>query len=360
MTELELVERNPNPVLERPTGECLATWWHQATPGTTYWRCLVPARHLPGQILPVRHDDIQEEDGEIVFPRQRGDTAIWQFLGDEHRTKLAFGMRHVMGTRLLLEIDDDYTRPAPYMYGQKNTPWVKTIAEAHASARSGGPGYSHEMHRLILPHADGIICSTEHLASVYETYNDNVWVCPNSIDPDDWAYEREPHDAFRIVYYGSPSHISDTPLVTKALKWASRQEGVEIWTVGFQNPSWSFPYQTVPWTNDLAEARKNLFRFDLGIAPLKGNPWSRGKSDIKAMEYAMAGVLPLMSYEEPFRPWFDSFPDLCLADGEWEEAIRNWVGSRETASQEALRAREWVLENRVIDETIHKWRQLIA
>ena len=82
---------DPNPQLRRKRGTCLATFWHQASPGTTSWRCLVPARHLPGQSIPVTEDDLAEDGERIIFPRQRGNAAIWQFLGDDTRSRMAFG-----------------------------------------------------------------------------------------------------------------------------------------------------------------------------------------------------------------------------------------------------------------------------
>lgn len=352
------VENDPNPRLERAEGEeCLATWWHQATPGTTYWRCLVPARHLPGQTLPFRHDDLVEgPDGNPRLHRQKGDVAIWQFMGDAMRSQIAFGMRDLHGTRTFMELDDNYLRPAPYLKGQVHSPWKETHKEAQAS----GTGYSHEMHRMITPLFEGLIVSTDFLANEYEDWNDNIHVCPNSIDPADWEYERpEPDGVFRIVYYGSISHLQDAPIVTKALKWAARQPGVEVWTAGFEVPSWSFPYQVAPWKPRLDEARAELFRFDLGIAPLKGNRWSRGKSDIKALEYIMAGVCPLVSNEVPYRT-LQHIPDLVLDDGDWEAAIRYFVKNPDLAARRAAEAKDWVLEERTIDKTIHLWREALA
>lgn len=343
-------------LVREPGEECLATFWQQITPGTTYWRCLVPARRLPGQSIPLTPLDLQEDpkSGKIWFPRQRGGAAIWQFLGDAHRTKVALAMRSLLGTKLILEVDDNYTRPAPYMRGRADAHWKKTIAEA-------GTGYSNEAHRIIAPAVDHIICATEYLANVYEQFNPNVTVCPNSIDPDDWQYEREEHDAFRIVYYGSSSHVVDAPLVTDALKWASRQPGVEVWTVGFKVPSWSFEYQTVPWKKDLAEARQELFRFDVGVAPLKGNPWSRGKSDVKATEYAMAGVMPIVQDETPYEYWKGAGWDwVCKTKGDWMEAIQEIVRNRDEAPKFAAQAKELVMTERTIDVTIDLWRSALA
>jgi len=300
----------------------------------------------------MRYDIQMPEEGVFVFPRQRGDAAIWQFLGDEMRAKMAFGMRAINDTKLIIEVDDNYTRQSPVFDGRFKRPWKKTREEAKG-------GYSHEQHRLILPMADAVICATEYLADVYSDFNDNVHVCPNSVDPADWRYEREPHDAFRIVYYGSPSHVKDAPLVTEALKWASKQPGVEVWTVGFKVPSWSFEYQTRPWMPQLPQAREALFRYDLGIAPLVPNKWANGKSDVKALEYAMAGAMPLVSRAEPYRPWFDK-PDFTVADGDWFERIRWAVQNQDEVFFLARDAREHVLSKRTIHRSIKLWKAAIS
>ena len=348
-------DHNPYNILE-PDEVCLATWWAQATPGTTYWRCTVPARELPGQSIPFRWESLQERDGVPFLPEQRG-PAIWQFLGDQVRSKVALGMRDIWGVPTYMEIDDNYlTRPPYTRHGRisNRQAWKDTVAEA-------GNAYSYEMHRRVTPLMDGILASTEYLADIYYEYNENIHVVPNSIDVDDWKYERaEPDGIFRIVYYGSPSHVTDCPLVTRALKWASKQKDVEVWTAGFENPSWSFEYQTVPWSTSLAEARSNLFKFDLGLAPLVGNKWSRGKSDIKCLEYSMAGVLPLMSEEEPYRPWFRDWPELVVKKDDWEEVIRHYCQNRDTVPRLAQETREWTIANRSIEHTIDLWKEALG
>lgn len=250
-----------------------------------------------------------------------------------------------------MEVDDNYTREAPYLRNVPNKPWHPTIEEARG-------GYSYERHRMILPYLDGIVCSTDYLADVYYEFNENVYVCPNSVDPADWQYEREPHDTFRIVYYGSPSHVTDAPLVTDALKWAARQPGVEVWTVGFKNPAWSFPHQTVPWEKNLDAARAHLFKFDLGLAPLKANKWSNGKSDVKALEYAMAGVCPLVSDVVPYRT-LQHIPDLVIGDRDWAEAIRYFVKNPDLARTRAAEVKDWVMRERTIQTTVSLWREAV-
>lgn len=355
------LEDNPNPSLERSTDEeCLATWWHQATPGTTYWRCLVPARHLPGQTLPFRHDDlIEDPEGQPFLPRMKGGTAIWQFLGDPYRTRVALGMKELYGIRTLMELDDNYLRPAPYLKGKMHSPWKETVEEAHKA----GTNYSHEMHRYVVPLVDGLICSTDYLADIYSEYHDSIWVCPNSVDPADWEYEREePDGIFRIVYYGSISHLQDAPLITKAMKWAARQSNVEVWTAGFDKRDWSFPHWVIPWNPELDKARANLFKFDLGVAPLRGNRWSAGKSDVKFLEHSMAGLASIVQRAEPFRPiWDQSDPPALVADTEddWMAHVQWAVKNQDEVKQLASRARDYVLNERTIQGNIWRWKEAL-
>jgi hypothetical protein len=93
----------------------LATFWRQATPGTAYWRGFVPMQALPGQVLPLEPDslglkDVPGTDGAqlLVLHKHEG-TAIWQFLGDDSRSRIALQLRR-QGVRTLMEVDDLYLR----------------------------------------------------------------------------------------------------------------------------------------------------------------------------------------------------------------------------------------------------------
>ncbi len=338
-------------LLERPGGP--VTFWRQATPGTTYVRCLLPARHLGGQCLPLESSDLQwdDEQDKLVMPRQSG-AAVWQFLGDDMRTKIAWGQQDI-GIRVLLECDDNYLHPHPHVAGAVKA-WHKTIEEAKHST-----GYSNEMHRLLVPTMDGVIVSTEYLRDRYLEYNDHVYVCPNTVDPDDWVdLEEKDPDVLRIVYSGSRSHLRDVPEVKKALKWAARQKGVEVWLNGV-SPPWGFAKQA-PWTDTLSEYRRALGKFDVGLAPLLGGTWANGKSALKALEYTMAGVVPFLAREEPYRPWFDK-PDFVVESGEsnWLEKVK-WIVRNQDALPSLLeQARSYVLGERTTADNVSRWEEAI-
>jgi hypothetical protein len=337
-----------------PEEECLATFWRQATPGAAYVRGTLPMRYVPGQSFGMEQFDLDwdTEEEKLVMRRQRG-AAVWQFLGDDWRSRVAWALQD-QGVRTLIEVDDNYTTPHPHMPGQK-VAWHKTIAD---SAKPGGTGYSNEMHRLILPTMDGVIVSTEYLRDAYLEYSDNVYLCPNTVDPDDWTEldEKNP-EVLRIVYSGSMSHLRDASQVKKALKWAARQKGVEVWLQGVR-PMWGFT-EHVPWTDSLAAYRKVLGRFDVGVAPLVPGQWANGKSDLKALEYTMAGVLPLLARTEPYRPWWDS-PLVCEPnEASWVTHIKWVVQNRDAIPELLANARDYVLSERTAAGNAWRYREAI-
>ena len=336
-------------------GEVLATYYRQATPGTTYWRCYIPARYLPGQVIPIEPDSLSEdEDGKLLLKHARG-ALVWQFLGDDGRSRIALEMQR-QGFPTFMEVDDNYLRHAPPLYG-KHSPWTRT----HREAVENGTGYSIEMHRKVVPQMDGMIVATEALADAYSEWNDNVHVCRNSIDPTDWEDmpEREESDVLRIGYYGSPSHVRDYPKVKKALKWAARQKDVEVVMVGFAPPGWSGRH--LPWADNMFDARKNLVHLDVGIAPITRNPWADGKSDVKALEYAMAGVMPIVEDAPPYSPWKDfGWEWMPSRESQWEEAIHDIVAMRDDVPLLAAEAKDYVLENRTIEQEIVAWREAVS
>ena len=342
------------PDIARDPGEvCLATFWRQATPGQFYWRCDVPARHLPGQALSFQVSDLAWNNAEdhLVMPRHRG-VGVWPYLGDDRRSRIAFAMQD-LGNRTLIDVDDDYTRTP----GRWHAGWSKT----HEQAERGILGYSHEQHRHLAQMADGIIVSTPHLGDTYSGYNDKVYVCRNSIDP--WDYRdiprHEDDGILRIGFAGSVSHIFDYPLVKKALKWARRQTDVKVYMVGFVPPAWDG--DVIPWADDLLDFRRNLGQLDVGLCALQDNPWNRNKSDIKAMEYAMAGALPIVSRTESFSPWWrdQNWYWTAQTPEQWADIIREVVSERDNISTAATAAKKYVMAERTIQTEISKWKEAI-
>ena len=340
-----------------PDDSALATWWAGETLGTRYWRCEIPGRHLPGQVLKFGTADLAEtgEDG-YEFPWQRG-AAIWQFSGTVTMRLLSLQMQE-NGTRVLVEVDDDYL--TLYPGAGRNWHWREKIIPGKPGAKAVDHN-TIEGHRRLCETADGVIVSTPHLASRYRHVNPNVFVCPNSVDPDDWPAPEKPDDGvFRVGWAGSASHVHDWEPVRRALSWCSRQPGVEVVFIG-QVPDMGVRGRRVPWTDSLHDYRVSLAQLNVGVCPLVDTEWARGKSDVKALEYAMAAVLPAVSRVEAYKPWWqDDRPCLSAATSkEFEQQLRWAVRHRDEVRKVADEARQYVLNHRTIDGSVGLWREAV-
>lgn len=328
----------------------LATFWRQATEGTFYWRLLIPARHLPGQVNDLRNSDIAHPD---PLARQAG-VAVWQFLGDLERTRFAARLQSA-GVKSMMELDDNYMLPPPPVPGVKSG-WSRTIKD---SWKKGATGYSHQAHKLILPSLDGLIVSTDELAERYAPrVPAGVFVCPNSVDPDDWD-PVEPRETTRVGFAGSASHQYDLHIVDRALDWASRH--TSLVKLGASTSNWRWPHEQMPWTDDLAEYRRNLQMVDIGLCPLKRSDWHDCKSDIKAMEYLMAGAVPVVQADSPvFKDWLDLVPSASTPK-QWERTVKELVLMPADDRHRIWRdAHAFLMEHKTIHTHIHKWRRAIG
>ena len=333
-------------------GDVLATWWRQTSPGTYYWRCLIPARKLPGQVLWYRTSDLAENSaGDIVFPRQEG-TAIWQFPGNATTGTLMAGMQD-HGYRVLMEVDDSYLHiPDVGLHGG----WQ---AELDRSGTSDS--FSLPAHEKLARFVDGIIVSTPELEALYGEINPNIYLCPNSIDPADWpGSQSQPGDVLRIGWAASHSHITDAPLIRRALMWAAEQKDVEVWVFGI-GEVYKFPgaVKRAPWTDNLADYRESISRCDVMVCPLKETAWSRFKSDLKAMEAAMAGAWPIVSSAVPYKPWHDRTM-VCTTAKDWEQALKWVVRHRDQIPNLAKEAKDYIMSSRLIEQSVHLWREAVA
>lgn len=325
-----------------------ATWYAQATAATAYWRCQVPARLLPGMVTTDLTGE-QQPDGTIGYSDHQG-AAIFQFPGSSDRAASILNMQ-AANIKTLVEVDDNYLDDTDVNV-QRRAGWQQRIGQ--------GP-HTSQGHRFCVKHADGVIVTTAALADIYADVNDNVFVCPNQIDKNDWPDPQEPDgNVFRVGWFASFSHDKDARLVRRALSWASRQPGVEVVTMGYDPPGWDFTRTHLSWSNDMSVYRRLLSLLDVGVAPVARTGWSVCRSDLKALELGMAQALPVLSTVPPYAGW-EHLPALTAGDErEFEERIRWCVRNQDDARALARKTREHVLSERLIEHHIEDWETAVA
>lgn len=347
-----------------PLKQVKATWYTGATPATTYVRCQLPARVLPGIVRP---DLSYMTDGETLRFHEHHGAAIFQFAGTKYSAVASAALREATGCKVLVEVDDDYTvNPGPRIL--KRQQWGLKIGDREAT-RDG--------HRWTVQWADGVIVTTDYLAGQYRKIpshpargkKPDVYVCPNSVDPADWPVPAKPDDGMlRIVWFASQSHEDDIGIVSRAFEWASRQKDVQVWIVGLDPAAtlkfkqrWRFPYGQVGWVHDLDRYRHLWQRYDVSVAPISRNPVGLGRSDLKALESAMGLCAPVLMNAEPYASWTDGENCMKASNSEgFLRALKHLVAHREEIPQLAQAAREYVLAEHTNAAQSHLYEEAIS
>jgi glycosyltransferase involved in cell wall biosynthesis len=91
----------------------------------------------------------------------------------------------------------------------------------------------------------------------------------------------------------------------------------------------------------LDDLTQRLADFDIGIVPLADIPFNRGRSNVKAREYAAAGVPWLASPVGPYEGLGQEEGGRLVEDDGWFEALDELIRSRRERSKQAKRARNW-------------------
>jgi glycosyltransferase involved in cell wall biosynthesis len=249
----------------------------------------------------------------------------------------------VAGGRLVFEIDDDLL-DAKALIARR---YKGDVNEAAAKVR------------YLAGNADLVRVSTEPLARLFQTFNQNIQVIPNALDTELWQLDRPrrhdqgpfrrlPNGPVRIGYIGTQTHDEDLGLVAQAMKIIERKYGdaVEIEVIGaFQNGSPLFGKRVgLPKKNDYPNFVRWLLErvhWDIGIIPLAENRFNESKSHLKFLEYAaldMAIAVSSVSAYQPVAKHRQNALIVSASTQDWIDAVSLLVESaslRESISQAA-------------------------
>jgi O-antigen biosynthesis protein len=192
--------------------------------------------------------------------------------------------------------------------------------------------------------ADIVNVSTEPLLQIVGSKGR---MCPNLIDAA--AYRGivpAPHDRVRVVWAGSPTHSGDLATLADVLPRLARRFPTVEWHffgwmpsfmegIGIYHPPCDF--------NDFPRALISLGG-DIGLAPLADVEFNQSKSNIRWLEYTLAGMVTVASGVGPYQ---------CIDNGigsvlawnteEWEKYLAELIEDRDTRIRMWSAARDRVL-----------------
>jgi glycosyltransferase involved in cell wall biosynthesis len=161
-------------------------------------------------------------------------------------------------------------------------------------------------HLFAIQISDGVICSTEHLASIVRKITDRpVIVVPNALDVQrfqttlGWEGTIEGRPP-RVGWIGGNRPNRDAEALALAWNRIARQNReVRFLVGGYPLPVLMDavpPHRLdhIPW-RPVAAYPRTFAHLDIGCCPLNDEPFNRAKSWIKAMEYAAAGAAVVAS-----------------------------------------------------------------
>jgi processive 1,2-diacylglycerol beta-glucosyltransferase len=237
--------------------------------------------------------------------------------------------------------------------------------------------------RYFAREADGIIVSTDCLKDRLNRFNNNIIVVPNALD------ERLVGDRLErpksgtvnngrkmIGYMGTYTHDADLMMILQALRQTlgKHLDSVELQLIGgIADPTIMQAFNGLPIKvlnigkngeyPDFMRWMAQSVQWDLAIAPLEDNIFTRCKSDIKFLDYSILGIPGIYSRVTPYEKTVRHLETGYLASNNpeaWEEAFESLLADDDTLRQKlATQAEEYVLSTRTLKHCAQNWRDAI-
>ena len=197
-----------------------------------------------------------------------------------------------------------------------------------------------------------VVAGNDYLASYARLFNPHVKIVPTVVDVDRFVPRQgsAPSREVTIGWIGSPStatYVAERADVWRAVTKTgeARLRLVGAGRIGLPGVA----HESREWREDREVA--DLQSFDIGIMPLRDDPWSRGKCGFKLIEY-MACALPVVASPVGVNTRIVAHGEngyLCDTDDEWiarlGSLIRDAAGRRRMGHAGRERVREaWSLQ----------------
>ena len=204
-----------------------------------------------------------------------------------------------------------------------------------------------------LKQADHVTVSTPYLKQCFSKLNERITVLPNLLHEGVWRTPPSERGGPVVIgFAGTPTHEADLRLVEEPLARIAEKYGENVRfrffgceTARLKRIPLALP---VPFDVDYLSYARRLPRLglDLALAPLEDNAFNRAKSNVKWLEYSVAGAAGIYSDLEPYAGSVEPGVTGLLVpgdEGQWFEALDELVGDRVRRSAMARAARERVL-----------------
>lgn len=270
--------------------------------GISYSRLRARFRRLFDKVIkiPVLSRLLSTLATETLKPIFNVSLRLWDFLSMLTFQKIIFqryfpsrrllALLKILGKNVYFDFDDAlFLRPPP------KTP--ESPEKEGADDAALGPRI-----RKIITRSHGVFVSNPYLADWVSRYNPKVTVIPTSAEMDE-SPRREKADSgeFIIGWMGAVENQKYLKEIFPGIRrFLDRFE--TAWLHVVTRNHWKLDHPRVRYISwELETYQAEISRFDLGLAPLSDTPWTRGKMQFKAIQYAARGV-PVVGSPVGFNP----------------------------------------------------------
>jgi len=319
--------------------------------GQSFYRSLLPGGHL--QEDGVADIDLYSTPNDFNY-----DGYVYHRLVSPGQLNV-IEMERMKGKIILWETDDDifhvpHWNPCAPQYNRfENQSMNKYMAECS----------SH------------IMVSTNYLKSVIVSETgvngDKIVVLPNFLDTEAWPKPAKDHDKIRLLWAGSGCHLRDLDQLVTPLERILDEYGDQIQiifmgdipegmceyvriqgnTFGFAVPAKRYKgrvgYVPPVTVSEYAQTLSDL-DCDIAFCPLTDEPFNRSKSNLKQLEYTMAGCTCICTDLEPYH----DFPCLLVKPGDGE----GWYNATKTLIDNVAKRDDLYTNARAMVESKYSWR----
>lgn len=148
----------------------------------------------------------------------------------------------------------------------------------------------------IFRQCDAVIAANHVLAEYAKPYASRMAVIPTALDFNRYRTTKvdRKNDKITIGWIGSPFTVFYLEMLLSVFSKLARKFAFEVKCVGAElSGQFDFPLKCLPWK--LEREIQDVKSFDIGVMPLTDDPWSRGKSGLKVLQYMAAGVAVIAS-----------------------------------------------------------------
>ena len=188
-----------------------------------------------------------------------------------------------------------------------------------------------------------ISCGNDYLADFARDYNENVIVNPTTIDTKRYHNRIKDQNTPRLTIgwtgtHSTAQYLDDVLPVLEKLEKKYDFTFIVISNAPLKHSLKNLKYIT--WNKDTEI--EDLMQFNIGIMPLKEDPWSRGKCGFKALQYMSLGIPALVSPIGVNTKIVDDGINgtLCSDAEDWERAIVAYLTDPLLRIKNGIAARE--------------------